>query len=702
MSHQPRRATSRRLRAVVALTSVGLSVTGLSAVSASAQAAGHPSSTTIAGTKPRWLSSAKVTAAPDAAQKQAASHQAIRVYLAPRGGLAALKSAVAAVSNPTSPQYGHYLTTKQYDAKYEPTDKAVAAVTKYLRSQGISVNRTGAHNRYISASADRSALDKAFHVTLRDYVHSGQRVVAPNTAASVPASVGTAILTVSGLDTSVNAMHSDLIRSGGKSGTSMQRAKATVVTPNQLSADSRTTTNSPTPPEGTVTAKPCSVYWGQLPAKYQGDYKTKLPKYKGQVLNYASCGYTGAQLFTGVGGELSTFGQGQTVAVVDAYASGTLAKDVNTYSSTYGIAKLGKGQLTQVYPSKFANQVECGASDWTTEETLDVEAVHSMRPDANIRYYAAKDCVTGLLDSLGQVVDDNKADVVSSSWGGYEINTGLDDVMAYEQVFLQGEMQGQTFVFSSGDNGDEVADIGVKTVEYPASDPYVTSVGGTSIGLGYGIGLNKAETGWGNNVATLSTDETKWEDQGFLYGSGGGSSQLFAQPSYQKGVVPSSLSNGRAVPDVSNVADPATGMLIGQTQTFPDGVRYGEFRVGGTSLAAPLVASKIIQATQATKKRLGDINPVLYKIDSSSYYDIKPSNTKGTVVEYYNNGKDASDGYFYEVRTWNQDASLHTATGWDPVTGLGRPNGLFEQGIEIYLHTLTPPTGTDRKVTPAR
>ncbi|GAA4845773.1 S53 family peptidase [Luteimicrobium xylanilyticum] len=691
-AHPSRRARATAA-ALAAATGLGLAAVPVGLASASASTS-STTLTTIDGTKPNWLARAKVTASPSTAQRSVESAQQVRVYLAPKGGLDALKSAVSAVSDPTSASYRSYLTAAQYRAHYEPTQAAEKKVTRYLKSKGLTVAGAGPHRRYVTASGSRTELDKAFGVTLRNYTHDGQQVVAPSTAAKVPAALGSSILTVTGLDTTVDAAHTDHL-------TDAQEAsgkKAKTVSPSTLLSQATTRSAKASkidPPEGTVTAKPCSTYWNQLPAKFQADYKTKLPKYKSQLLNYASCGYTGMQLYTGIGGEFSTAGAGQTIAIVDAYASDTMKKDLNTYSTTYGIPKLTSGQYSQVLPtSGFANETACGASDWTTEQTLDVEAVHAMRPSAKIRYYAAADCVTGLLDTLGTVVDDDKADVVSNSWGAYEIYTGLDDVLAYEQVFLQGAMQGQTFVFSSGDNGDEVADLGVKTVEYPASDPYITSVGGTSIGLGYGIGLNKAETGWGNNVAVLSSNQKKWEDRGFLYGAGGGFSNLFAQPDYQQGTVPSSLGTGRAVPDVANVADPATGMLVGQTQTFGSTVRYGEFRVGGTSLAAPLIAGKLAQVTEATGKRLGFANPLLYKIDREAYYDIEPSTTKGTVITYYANQTDPTDGFDYYVRTWDQDSSLKTLDGWDPVTGLGRPNGLLVQAVQIYTHTLPNPTAS--------
>ena len=204
-----------------------------------------------------------------------------------------------------------------------------------------------------------------------------------------------------------------------------------------------------------------------------------------------------------------------------------------------------------------------------------------MAPDANIRYYASSSCFDDdFLATLGRVVDENVAQVVTNSWSDLEQNESAANVAAYEQVFKQGALQGQSFLFSSGDNGDELANSALKQVDYPASDPYVTAAGGTSTGID-ASGAISMQTGWGTQKYSLAANGRSWTSVGYLYGAGGGYSALFNRPSYQNGVVANAA---RGVPDVSMDADPSTGMLIGQTQTFPDGVHYGEYRIGGTSL----------------------------------------------------------------------------------------------------------------------
>jgi subtilase family serine protease len=163
----------------------------------------------------------------------------------------------------------------------------------------------------------------------------------------------------------------------------------------------------------------------------------------------------------------------------------------------------------------------------------------------------------------------------------------------------------------------------------------------------------------------------------FLYGAGGGYSAVFARPSYQNGVVHGG--SGRAFPDVALDADPTTGMLVGETQIFPAGVKYDEYRIGGTSLASPLMAGVVADAAQHASSRLGFLNIAIYKLAAAhigAFTDVTPV-AGANVRPDFANGVNKSNGYLYSVRTFDQDSSLFTAPGWDDVTGVGTPNSVF-------------------------
>jgi subtilase family serine protease len=125
-------------------------------------------------------------------------------------------------------------------------------------------------------------------------------------------------------------------------------------------------------------------------------------------------------------------------------------------------------------------------------------------------------------------------------------------------------------------------------------------------------------------------------------------------------------------------------MLVGQTQDFgTDGVHYGEYRIGGTSLSSPLMAG--IQAdAQAGRGRIGFANPLIYSLargDANVYYDVTPQGDKGAIRSDFINGVDATGGIRYSVRTFNQDSSLKTERGWDEVTGVGAVTARYIRAV---------------------
>ena len=594
---------------------------------------------TLHGSRPAWAHRAPLVGPASASGKVG-----VRVYLAPKGGEAALRAAALAVSTPGSAQYRHFITPAEYQARFGPTSASVASVSAWLRSAGMRVTGVAAANRYVAAAGSVSAAERAFGAHLALYKVQGRVARAPSTDISVPSSVSASVLGVTGLDT----------------GPHLKKPAY------------------PFPP-GFHNGRPCSLWYGQLVAKYQADNTTKLPKFEGEYRDYAVCGYVPNQFRSAYGVADSGYtGAGATVAITDAYAAPTILEDANQYATDQGDPAFADGQFSQNFPSDpYRLGGLCGANGWWGEETLDVEAVHAMAPDANVIYYAGRSCSDkDLLDALWRVVDDNKASIVTNSWGSPSMFETSGSIHAYEQVFEQGAMQGIGFMFSSGDDGDDVASWGLKQTDYPTSDPWVTSVGGTATAIGID-GTLDGQTGWGTSKWSLAPNGKSWINTvPFQYGAGGGFSSLFNRPSYQHGIVSPGAPAGRAVPDVSLDADPTTGMLVGQTQKFPGGVHYDTYRIGGTSLSSPLFAGVQADATQAAGGRLGFANPAIYKLarnDPSAYTDVL-SVPGGNVRVDYANGINPKAGLLYSVRTFDQDSSLTTGPGWDDVTGIGTPN----------------------------
>jgi subtilase family serine protease len=579
----------------------------------------------------------------------------IRLYLAPRGGLAAMAAAEHAISTPGSASYHQFLTPAQFHARYDATAGTVSSVSSWLKSAGFKIADQEAQNRYLDITGTVDAAQRAFGVTMGTYTHDGMTVQAPSGAASAPNDVASSVLAISGLDT----------------------------TPMVASPSAQ----KPSPPSaGFRNAQPCSTWYGD---KTETNTTTPdgvtLPLFNTNSIPFSVCGYTGPQLRGAyeAGAPSNLDGTGVTVAIVDAFASPTILSDANTYATSLNDNAFGSGQFSQSMPGSFTqvnsnkSPKQCDAAGWYGEETLDVEAVHAMAPGANVRYYAGASCNdTDLLAAFARINDEAKAQIVSNSWGGTGDVVKSSLLSVYTAAFVQGNMEGISYAFSTGDNGDESTSLGSPQTDYPASDPHVTGVGGTSTEITQ-TGI-KAETGWQTSKYVLNTAGTDWtQSNAFLYGGGGGYSSNFAEPDYQVAANIPDTKGGRALPDVSMDADPTTGMLVGQTQTFPTGAQYDTFRIGGTSLACPLFVGMTALKIQASETNgvvhgLGALNPLIYS-DHSGFSDVTGAGMDaGNIRADFVNGVDASGGYKYSVRTFNGAATSQTVgTGWDTETGWG-------------------------------
>lgn len=630
-----------RRRARRTLSSVLLTAAALGCVMAGSASAAS-SRSTLPGSVPPWAKSSQYAGAANSTDSVG-----FRVYLG-WNDESAVQSLAQAVSDPSSSSYRQYLTPSQFRQRFAPSQAQVNAVQSWLKSQGFTVEYTPQNNHYVSAEGTVAQAAAAFGTSFGTYRVDGLTLRSPESALSVPSSLAGTVEGVVGLDDGAQLVQADHVTEGA------------------------------TPPAAYVSAQPCSAYWGQNTA-------TGFTNPYGRgALPYTPCGYTPQQIKGAYGlGSTSYDGSGQTVAIIDAYASPTIVPDVNQWSANRGLPALSANQFTQVVAPGTYHHPERGMTQdpqgWFTEETLDVEAVHGMAPGANIVYVGAPNNFQDLDAAMNDVVDKHLAQIVTNSYGWDSELLQPGFIKPFEDTLLQGVVEGIGIYFSSGDNGDESPVMGYRTADFPASSPYVTAVGGTSLAVGAADNY-LFETGWG--TTSSSWTGTTWSPAppgGWLYGGGGGVSQVFGEPAYQDGVVPSAVfkaqgRTGRAVPDVSADADPNTGYLIGQTQTFPDGtVKYSEFREGGTSLASPLFAGIMALADQAAGAPHGFANPLFYS-HASAFRDVtSPKSTVATVRANYNNGVDAGAGTSYVLRTMNQTLSLKTTAGYDDVTGLGSP-----------------------------
>src|SRR6266478_6870245 len=262
-----------------------------------------------------------------------------------------------------------------------------------------------------------------------------------------------------------------------------------------------------------------------------------------------------------------------------------------------------------------------------------------MASGAKIVYVGAPNSYQDLDAAMNHVVDRHLAQIVTNSYGFPTELLPPGFVKPLEDTLIQAAVEGIGVYFSSGDNGDETANFGFAVADWPASSPWVTSVGGTALGVG-ADGTRVLETGWGTSSYNCNSTTLVCTRTGWLYGAGGGVSVVFAEPAYQ---VSAGLNlTGRGVPDVAALADPQTGLLVGQTQTFPEGVSYDEYRIGGTSVASPIFAGLMALADQKAGRAHGFANPLFYDTPAA-FYDVKSVKT-AVARRNFVNGVDSSAG----------------------------------------------------------
>jgi subtilase family serine protease len=631
---------------------------------------------TLKGSKPSWATPRNYNKAANASDQLG-----FRVYLGwnnPSGAEALAR----AVSDPKNKSYRHYLTPDQFRAQFAPTAGQVAQVQNWLKSQGFTLIYTPANNHYVSAKGTVGQAQQAFGAAFNMYKTQGLTLRSPAADVSIPSSLAGLVSGVIGLDQSAAFIRPNIVQD----------------------------INAP-PAGGFRNAPPLSTYWAQYltgvavppytppPAAPGYSFPTGFTDVALPSVPWSIVGHTPADVKGAYNIPFTPTGTGQTVAIIDAYASPTILADVNHWSSNRGLpqfnqcqftpcAGISAGTFTQVVPPGVYNIPENPAQDpqgWYGEETLDVEAVHGMAPDANIVYVGSPNNYQDLDSAMNHVVDNHLAQIVSNSYGFHGENLPFGFIKPFNDTLIQAVAEGIGVYFASGDSGDETSVLGYAAADWPASSPWVTAVGGTALAVDQ-YHHRVFETGWDTTNYSCNKSTLVCTEGAYLYGSGGGFSVLFGQPDYQANYGKNlSGKTGRAVPDVAALGDPNTGYLIGQTQTFPRtscnpaSVQYDEYRIGGTSASCPLFAGIMALSDQAHGIH-GFANPSFYQ-NYTEFTDILSVKT-AVARRNFNNGVDDCNGTSDFLRTFDDNGSgsgsptQSTVSGWDNVTGLGVPNGI--------------------------
>lgn len=356
-------------------------------------------------------------------------------------------------------------------------------------------------------------------------------------------------------------------------------------------------------------------------------------------------------------------GQGRTIILVDSYGSPTIESDLATFDTEFNLPAPPDFTVLQpvgkVPPFDPTNPTMV---NWAVETSLDVEYSHAMAPGANIVLLETPVAETEGTTGFPQIVaaenfaiNHHLGDVISQSFGATEQTfPSVSSIEKLRSAYINAELNNVTVLASSGDtgvsnyllNGTDLYKH--RVVAWPSSDPLVTSVGGLQLHL--------------NGKGDMTMPDNVWNET-YLFGSAtagsGGSSSVFARPSYQSGVR-NVVGLHRGTPDISLSASVNGGALV--YMSFGGLPGPGFYIVGGTSEASPEFAGIVAIADQAAGHDLGLLNPALYTIGSGGA-GIPDVNIGNNTVTFSQNN------HTYTVGGYNAGA------GYDMASGLGTVDG---------------------------
>jgi subtilase family serine protease len=555
----------------------------------------------------------------------------IEVWMA--GDQRAAERYARAVSTPGSPSFRRFVSPSAYTETFGPSASQVQAVQSYLTGAGFSAVSASINDDYVSATAKVSAIK---HFT-------------------VPASISRDVLAVTGLN-----------------GSRPQAATAATAPSRRASAK----------------AAACSRYWAQKT-------QTFTPAFRGLTKAVVPpCGYSAKQLRGAYGLTSANTGKGETIALIQIGGPDKMFQTLTDYAKVNGLRAPRRAQYHEEAIGQGHRNPKC-VNVGSTEAPLDSESAYAMAPGANQLMVDGDDCNTGGGNYAQSLFDAELAPLtgkgseasasiesVSYVFSHSERDTVASQLKIVHAIALRAAAEGVSLLTSSGDHA------GVSS----ASDPDITIVGGTTLGIS-AHDQRVFETGWSTAVGERAGHSGPWKDDSIIGAGGGGVSAVFDEPGYQKGVVPNSMAlnragdPGRTVPDISSDGDPNTGARFGYIATHPDGrtTPFTPFTNAGTSMATPVVAGIVADAEQGQPASFGFLNPLLYsRAGTRAFRDVLPAGPSDPQVDraFYQSGlveinHKLGHGFLVSVNDAQARHGSHqvTAPGYDTMTRLGSPNG---------------------------
>lgn len=461
---------------------------------------------------------------------------------------------------PGDPYYRKYLSSAEYDARFAPTQADYDFVTAFAQSRGFTVVEKHSGRTLLDVSGTVASIQKAFGVQMNRYaLADGTLAYANDRAPQVPAALAPKLLGIHGLS-DIGLRRRPMLRHFS----SVPKVQRFMAAPNAS-------------PRGIGTDK---FLGGLTPTDIKAAYNlsdAEIPDTKGGVLD----------------------GRGEIIGLYQL--DGYVPADIAAYTKRFGL------------PDATLENILVGSADGTAganqdEVVLDIDMVLALAPRARILVYEGKNGTVDIVTLFTKIADDNKAKSISSSWGISEKEgfTGPDDpdLIVEDAALRKMAAQGQTFFNAAGDAGgyDTKGNIAVSD---PASQPFATGVGGTTLTVTAPGGTFVDETVWG-------TPKTPSGGAG-----GGGISIFWRKPDYQTKAKVGESETNRNVPDVALNSNPDTGYYIYIAS------KGGDTIIGGTSAASPLWGGYIGLVNQkrkinGAKTTVGFLNPQIYTLNSNA------------------------------------------------------------------------------------
>jgi len=368
-------------------------------------------------------------------------------------------------------------------------------------------------------------------------------------------------------------------------------------------------------------------------------------------------------------------GRGQTIVIVDAFGSPTIKSDLATFDAQFGLPAPPSFRIIQ--PAGPVGPYNASTmSGWAGETTLDVEWSHTIAPGANILLVetpvAETEGVAGfpqIVEAENYVVDHHLGGVISQSFGATEPTFPTQrSLLDLRSAYINAYAHHVTVLAASGDAGATDYSNAAGTllytfpaVDWPASDPLVTGVGGTQLSLNAAGQRTAPDRVW-NDTYNTSLNEVFFGNPGpNALAGGGGKSVVFSRPPYQDGVA-NVVGRSRGVPDISMSA--ACSGLVDTYQSF-GGEPAGWYVSCGTSEASPLFAGVVALTEQVAGHSLGLINPALYALKAEHAPGLVPVTMGNNTVSFTQNGTlytvhgySASPGYSMAAGVGTVNAAL--------------------------------------------